>query len=124
MITVLNGFPDNALGVDYIGHVTAEDYGSVLVPEIEKRLKRFGGVRLLVRFGSEFESLAPSAVWSDTKLGLSHWSEFSRIAVVSDVTWLRDAVLIFRPIIRYPVKIFDDSKFEAARGWLLEEEAA
>ena len=118
MITVLNGFPDNALGVDYIGHVTAEDYGSVLVPEIEKRLKRFGGVRLLVRFGSEFESLAPSAVWSDTKLGLSHWSEFSRIAVVSDIDWVRQSAKLFSPLLRGQVHVFSNDELDEAKHWI------
>lgn len=124
MITVLDGFPETALGVAYVDHVTAEDYATVLVPEIEKRITQYGGVRLLVHFSDDFQTFAPSAMWSDTKLGLTHWSDFSRLAVVSDLVWLRDSVMLFGAFFPHPVKVLSDSEFDAARAWLLEGDAA
>ncbi|GER08477.1 hypothetical protein GCM10007972_26200 [Iodidimonas muriae] len=124
MIRILKGFPKNALGVSHVGHVSAEDYAHILLPEIEKRIRRYGNVRLLVRISDDFQGFEPGAIWSDAKLGLRHWLDFSRLALVSDLRWLRDSTLFFGAFFPHPLKVFADDEFEAARAWLLKEESA
>ncbi|WP_322989026.1 STAS/SEC14 domain-containing protein [Hoeflea sp.] len=120
MITVLEGYPDDVLAVSFTGTVTANDYETVLVPETSRRVDQHGSIRLLCQMGPEFEAMAPGAMWSDTKLGLSRWSDFERLAFVSDVVWLRDAIMIFAPVLHYPVRTFANAELAQARAWVLE----
>ena len=60
------------------------------------------------------------AVWADTKLGLAHWGDFGRMAVVTDVEWITNAVRLFAPLFHHPVRAFSTAEFDAARGWILQ----
>jgi hypothetical protein len=39
MIEVIQGLPENVVGVEGVGEVSAEDYKSVLIPAAEERLR-------------------------------------------------------------------------------------
>lgn len=72
MIEVLTDFPDNVLAFVCHGHVTKQDYESVLTPAVEKALESQDKVRLYYETASDFEGIAPRAIWEDTKVGLGH----------------------------------------------------
>lgn len=118
MLEVLDGFPDHVLAVEGKGEITAEDYSTVLVPEVDARIARHGSVRLLYKLGPEYAGFSPGAAWSDTKLGVSHWTKFGRIALVTDVTWLREATRMFAPFFHHPIRIFANAEMDEARTWI------
>src|SRR5690348_9519561 len=95
MMEIMKGFPEDVVAVSYSGHVTRSDYERVLIPAVENALKSHGNLRLLFRVGPEFELIEPGAVLEDIKVGLAHLSHWQRVAVVTDVGWLRGAVRAF-----------------------------
>ena len=48
-------------------------------------------VRLLYHLSEDFESFSAGAAWDDAKLGLQHWTSFERMAVVTDVGWVKNS---------------------------------
>ena len=118
MIEILPGYPDDVLGISGVGRVTANDYRDVLIPEAEARIARHGTVRILYYLGSKYEGLDPAAVWSDLKFGLSHWSKFGRIALVTDVAWIRDEAHLFAPFFHHAFRIFGAAELDAASAWI------
>jgi len=123
MIDKMLGFPDEVLAVSARGRVTAEDYRETLVPEALNRIERHGTVRLLYHLGPEFDGMTPGAMWADATLGLQHWADFSRVAVVTDVKWIAEAVRLFGPLFRNPVRVFPNDRLDDARLWILEQPA-
>lgn len=123
MIEILKNYPDHVLAVSGTGHVTAADYETVLVPEANARFARHGAVDVLYVLGPGYQGFSPGAAWADTKFGLSHLSNFGRLAVVTDVGWIKDAVRMFAPLIRHPVRCFSNAELAAARDWIVEKEA-
>ena len=95
MIELIRELPENVLAAKAVGKVTAEDYETVLIPEVETRLKDHNKLSLLYVLGDEFAGFEAGAMWEDTKVGLMHLTAWERIAVVSDSQWVRGAVKAF-----------------------------
>lgn len=120
MIERIPGLPDNVLGFTAKGTVTAEDYESTIIPAVEELFSRHEKVRFLYHLGEEFSGFDAAAVWDDTKIGLKHLAGWERMAVVSDVEWIRSAVRIFGIAMPGHVRVFHDRELDAARRWVAE----
>ena len=119
MITLLNGYPDDVLALSATGQVTADDYRTILVPEAEARLKRHDRIRVLYVIGVGFEGFSPGAMIADAEFGFGHLRELGRIALVTDVIWIKEAARLLAPLFRVPLRMFPNAEFDAARAWLL-----
>jgi len=120
MVEQIPGLPDNVLGFSAKGKVTASDYESVIIPAVEAMFSRRSKVRFLYHLGEEFLGFEAAAMWDDTKLGLTHISGWERMAVVSDVEWIRAAIKIFGLAIPGHVRVFHNSELANAKRWVAE----
>jgi len=116
-ITVMQDLPDNVIGLSVAGFVTARDYAETILPLIEARRAAHPELRLLYRIGPEIEAYPPGAVWSNAQVGVRHLAGFERIAVVSDIGWIRHAMRLFAPMTPALVQVFADDDLAAARDW-------
>jgi hypothetical protein len=123
MLVVLSDFPDNVLAVSASGKVTAMDYHEVIEPAVLAKLKAHKHLNFYYRLGSDFSSFSAGAIWEDTKIGIAHWSGWDRIAVVTDVIWIADAVRLFSPLFHHPVRVFGNAEEHTARAWIAQKEA-
>ena len=57
-------------------------------------------------------------MWDDAKIGIRHLTAYEKVAVVSDVSWVVNAVKFFSFIIPCPVKIFGNDKLSEAKAWI------
>lgn len=117
-VEVLEGLPDDVIGISVRGVIGAQDYDETIRPLIEERLGRHSQIGFLYRIGPEFTSFTPGAVWSDTRVGVMHLTAFRKIAVVSDIDWIRHATRAFAPLIPGEVHVFADSEMDEARAWI------
>jgi hypothetical protein len=120
MIKLLKGLPDNVLGFEAIGKVTGDDYETVLIPAVEAKLKVMSKVRLLYYIGTDFSSYDMGAMWDDTKIGLEHMKAWERIALVSDIEWIRKAVHLFGFTMPGRVRVYKNNELSDAKRWLSE----
>lgn len=118
MIEHLKSFPDNVLAFACHGHVTKQDYASVLVPAVEQALKKHEKVRLYYETAPDFAGIEPGAVWEDTKVGVSHLPRWDRFAVVTDVEWIRHTMKFFGFLIPGEMKVFPNAEAALARKWI------
>jgi len=120
MIEIMQGLPENVVAVIASGKVTGEDYDNVIIPAIEDKIKKFGKIRMLYQLGQDFTGFTYEAMWDDAKVGIWHLTAFEKIAVVSDVDWIVDAVKMFKFVIPCPVKIYRNEAFPEAKAWISE----
>ena len=118
MIETIEGLPAGTVGFRLHGRVQGDDYDQVLVPELEKAIAEDHRIKALICFDADFEGYDLAAAWDDTLLGLRHWQGFARIAVVSDVAWLRTAIRAMGVLMPCPVQLFAADQEEQARRWL------
>ena len=93
MLVILSGFPDDVLAISATGEVTGQDYREVFVPAVSAKLKVHKHLKLVYCLGTEFSGFSAGAMWKDARIGIAHWTGWGRIAVVTDVKWIADAVL-------------------------------
>jgi hypothetical protein len=118
MMEIIQGLPENVVAVAASGKVTGEDYENVLIPAIEDKIQKYGKIRMLYQLGKNYTGFTYEAMWDDTKVGIWHLAAFEKIAVVSDVDWIIDAVKIFKFIIPCPVKIYRNEALPEAEAWV------
>ena len=119
MIEIIEGFPENVVGILAKGEVTRKDYLEVVIPAVDKSLKRNGKLRLYYELGSEFTGIDFGAEWEDFKIGIEHLSRWERVAVVTDVAWIRHAVSAFRFLMPGEIRVFTTGQTSEARKWIV-----
>jgi len=120
MLERMEELPDNVLGFEAKGAVTGSDYESVLIPAVDEMLARRKSIRFLYHLGNEFAGFDAKAMWDDAKVGLQHLTAWERVAVVTDVGWIRTAMKAFGFVMPGSVKVFGNSELAEARKWLSE----
>ena len=120
LIERIVGLPDTVLGFSAKGIVTADDYESVIIPAVEALFSRQRKVRFLYHLGKDFSGFEAAAVWDDTKLGLKHLAGWEKMAIVSDLEWIRAAIRIFALAIPGHVRVFHNSELSEAIRWISE----
>lgn len=120
MIERIQDLPENVLGFTAKGDVTGADYESVIIPAVEEMLTRKKKIRLLYYLGEDFTGFEMKAMWDDARIGLQHLTAWERVAVVTDVEWIRTAMKVFGFVMPGQVRIFSNSELAGARQWLSE----
>ncbi len=118
MIEIMEGLGDNVVGIVAKGRVTRNDYLEVVIPAIEKLLKRKAKLRLYYELGSEFTGIDLGAGWEDLKIGIEHLSRWEQVAVVTDVAWIRHVVGAFRFLMPGELRVFATAHASEARSWI------
>ncbi|KAA0079939.1 STAS/SEC14 domain-containing protein [Trinickia soli] len=122
MLETLANMPDDVVGFVASGRVTRKDYEDVLIPKVESVLKTHDKVRFYYELGSAFSGMEPGAMWEDAKVGISHLRQWDRIAVVTDVEWIRIALRAFGFAIPGDLRVFSNSEAAQARQWIVARE--
>jgi hypothetical protein len=118
MIRLLTDLPENVVGAEAVGQVETADYTDVLEPAIAAALARTDKLRLLFILGSAFEGYSAGAAWADTRLGMGHWSQWERIAVVTDRDWISGTVKALSWMLPGDVRVFHTNARDEAIAWV------
>ena len=121
MIEVLKGFPDNVIAFACHGHLTKAEYETVVIPDIEERLKRHKKLRAYTEIAPDFAGIDPGAVWEDTKFDFRHFFDWERGALVTDVEWMKRAAKFFGFfgfLTPWELRVFSTADADKAREWV------
>jgi SpoIIAA-like len=114
MLELIDGLPGNVVGIAVSGRLTLQDCHDVLVPAMEKSLKRHEKIRLYYELNSRF----PGAAWDELDLGLEHALRCERVAIVTDIGWVRLTVKALRFLIPSEIRVFPTDQADEGRAWI------
>ena len=114
MIQLVEGLADNVVGIVAKGRVTNEDCNKILKPLVQRSLMRHDKVRLYYEIGCRF----PGAAWEDLRIGMQYIPQWERVAVVTDVGWLRHTVNALRFLIPGEVRVFSTDDAYEGCAWI------
>jgi hypothetical protein len=118
MIKQITDLPAGTLGFEAHGQVSAEDYERVVVPDVEAAFALNRKLRLLYVTAEDFTGFDPGAMWNDMKLGARHFSGWERVALVTDVSWLRTAAVAMSFMLPTEFRLFASHQLAAAEAWI------
>ena len=98
------------------GTLTDADYKD-LAPKLDALVAKHGTLRILTDI-TDWEGMEIMAMWDDFVLGIRHWNDFERIAVVGDEAWQSVMTRFADAVTKGEIRFFDASKREAALAWL------
>ncbi|HZT87328.1 MAG TPA: STAS/SEC14 domain-containing protein [Stellaceae bacterium] len=114
MIELIKGLPDNVVGIVAMGRVTSRECSKVVAPATQAVLKRHGKVRLYYEVASRF----PGAGWDALSLGDGDDVPWERIAIVTDVAWVRHCVNVLRFLIPAEIRVFTTVQAAEGKSWI------
>ena len=118
MLTALTDLPTGAIGFRASGKVSAEEGRKVLGPALEAALRRGKKLRFLYFAGPEFDGYESGRVWDDAVFGSRHFSDFEKLAFVSDKASYRRAVATLDGLMPTALRVFGTRDIDAAKAWL------
>lgn len=118
MIEILTGFPDGVVALSAKGRVTRQDYEEVLIPKVSESFRLHGTMRCYYELGPGFAGMAAGAMWEDFKLGIEHLKGWERVAVVTDVDWVRTTINALRFLVPGEIKVFGTLQTDEAHRWI------
>lgn len=119
MIVQLSDFPGNVVAFVCKGRVTKADYDLVLVPAVAAALSAHEKLRLYYETAADFAGIDAAAAWEDFKIGMEHVARWERIAVVTDVDWIRHTVRFFSFLLPGEARVFPLAEAARARAWIV-----
>jgi hypothetical protein len=130
MLEIVAGFPERVLAFSVKGRLTKKDYGEVLIPTVNRALARYDKVSVYYEFGPDFTGIDAGAALADFKIGMKTLWRWERMAVVTDVEWIRIVVNVFRYLF-FPVflifpgaaRVFAMREAAEARRWIAADES-
>jgi len=103
MLKRVENLEDDTLGFEAVGEVTGEDYEKTLIPALEEALKKYDKINFLYLIGDNFKSFDLKAMYDDSMVGVKHFFDFNKIAVVTNKDWIKN-----------PTKAFDTENLQEA----------
>jgi hypothetical protein len=116
MIQELSDLPVVVTGFEISGKIRAEDYRDVVLPALQ-RAAASGEVRFLIAI-SDFSGMSGGALWEDLKMGFEHLRAFKRVALVTDIEWIRHLTSLFGWMTPGETKVFSTAERDQAITWV------
>ena len=116
MIKELSDMPSGVIGFEASGKMRAEDYRDVVLPALE-RAAAAGEVRFVIVI-PDFDGMSGGALWQDLKVGVEHFRAWKRIALVTDIEWMKNMTSLFGWMTPGEVKIFSLAQQGEAIEWV------
>jgi hypothetical protein len=117
MIEMLPGFAPEVVALAAAGRVTKEDYDRVVIPGMAQAFRGRAKIRCYLQVAPDVH-FEPGAAWKDFKLGIEHYNGWERVAVVSDVEWLRVATKVMGVLMPGEVRVFGQAQADEAKRWV------
>lgn len=114
--------PAGVTGFETVGTIKAEDYRDVVLPALE-RASAAGEVRFVVVI-PEFHGMSGGAMWEDLKVGIEHFTAWKRMALVTDIEWMKHMTRLFGWMTPGEVRHFPLAERDEAIAWAAADAAA
>jgi hypothetical protein len=122
VIEAIGDMPAGAIGLRVWGEVTRADYQDVLMPAVQEAAEEHGEIRLVFQVGPDFEGFTAGALGADMTtgfgFGVRHWSAWKRMAVVTDVDWLRHSMQMLGWMTPGEARVFALADAAEAKTWV------
>lgn len=123
MLEVMPESHDNFLAVRASVKLTENDYRALFIPEMDKRIDRYGKIDVLFVFDHSIQGVEWGAVWDDCFYGLKHRKDFNRVAIVGGPRWVGWFESIGTLFTTSALRFFPENALTEALEWVHPEPA-
>lgn len=121
MIEWLEDMPEGTLGFRAVGRLSREDYAEAMIPRLREAVEA-GDMRVVCVLGPDFHGLEAGAMFEDVKSGfeltVGHRSGWKRMALVTDLDWIRNSVHLLGWMAPGELRLFPFNELDQAKAWV------
>lgn len=118
MIEVIEGLPGNVAAFKAVGKIDQHDYDEVINPLVDKVYKAYGKIDYLLQLETPLKNYTAGALMKDLLLGFVYFTDFRRVAIVTDKKAIKNFTNFFGKIIPGQFRGFDSDQLEYAKSWV------
>lgn len=109
---------DNVVAFRALAEVTKEDFQAVVVPSIDKLVKRINEINFLLVLDTDIGNFTSGAWLQDILVGLKHLGKWNRAAIVTDSDEIISFTNGFSYIVPGEFRGFKKIDFNKALNWV------
>ncbi len=120
MLEFIDNLPDNVIGIYAKGEVTQDEIQDKVRTRLSEMKNQQGEINYLLVLETDVQNFTLKAWWEEFKTGLHNFSDWYKIAIVTDqktMEWLADSFKFFIP---GKSKGFAMDEIEEAKKWIAE----
>lgn len=121
MIEQMEHLPDNMVGFRATATVTKEDFETLVIPEVEKIVKKTGKLNYMLVLDTNVKDFTAGAWMQDALLGLKNLTKWNRAAIVTDDTTIHQFTTVFSALMPGEFKGFRKIDIDVAVDWVSEK---
>jgi len=121
MIERLMNLPSNVVGFRATGNVTREDFEQVVMPEVERLIKKTGKLNYLLILDTPLKEFTFGAWMQDVLLGIKHLTQWNRAAIITDSSGVQHFTQVFSALMPGEFRGFDKLDIDVAVDWVSEK---
>jgi SpoIIAA-like len=118
MLTIIENLPIHVFGIKASGQVTAEDLKKVLLPGLQSLAEKYGEIYYMLVLETKVENFTAGAWFQDMLAGIKHFSQWKKIAIVTDQKAVANFTDGFHYITPGKAKGFAMNKLGEALAWV------
>jgi hypothetical protein len=118
MVELLNEFPPHVVAYRAKGKVTADEYRTIVMRNVDEVAKRYGKINFIVLLETDFQSYDVMAFLNYIKISFKHFMKWNRMAIVSDQKWVRTVYDLLSPLVHGKIKSYQLADQQQAREWV------
>lgn len=108
------------VAIQVIGTLDKTDY-EVFGTQLDEMIRQHGRIRLFIEL-VDFRGWTAGAAWEDVKLGVRHFSDIERIAVVGETRFQKGMTALAKPFTAAKLRYFDVENRADADAWIKQEQ--
>lgn len=117
MMEIMKESDGAIIGVHVSGTLHEDDYRELL-PELEKRFRDHGKLRVLFYADADFKGWDMQAAWEDMSFGMRHMSDFERLALVGAPDWVIWCIKLSAFLMKGEIRVFPADALDEAWSWI------
>ncbi|WP_118952159.1 SpoIIAA family protein [Taibaiella helva] len=121
MIERLMNLPSNVVDFRATGNVTREDFEQVVMPEVERLIKKTGKLNYLLILDTPLKEFTFGAWMQDVLLGIKHLTQWNRAAIITDSSGVQHFTQVFSALMPGEFRGFDKLDIDVAVDWVSEK---
>lgn len=118
MIELIEDLPDHVAAFRATGKITGTDYDHVINPRVAEVYEEYGKIDYLLLLETGIGNYSTGAFFKDAVLGFVYFTEWRRIAIVSDKKGIKNFTNFFGKFVPGKFRGFEMEEYEAAKEWV------
>ncbi len=118
MLSIIQDLPSHVVGIKATGTVNKEDFETVLIPALDDLVERTGKINYLLQLDTEVKNFSLGAWLQDAKVGLTNFTKWNKIAIVTAEKGVEKFSDIFGIAVPGESKGFSPDQLEEAKQWV------